>query len=164
MAVSSAYNFTIENNILFGNTSFIGANGPNCTAGEDIPPPSAFIVDTNNTQSMTVQSDFQAVEDGDGLTCVLPPDGGNYWPFGGNPDPNVPPVGPSEPNASGKSEGGGGKTKGQKIGITLGVILGVLFVALVTWLIQRWAVRRSMNRPTNIGTTDPTYKGKGKLN
>lgn len=150
MGVSSAFNFTIENNSLFGNTSFIGANGPNCSTEETVPTPAAFVIDTNNTQSMTVQSEFETVPSGDGLTCVLPPDGGDYWPFGGNPDPNVPPVSPSEPNSSGNTgRGKGGLTTGQKVGIALGVILGVLFVALVTWLIQRWAARRSTNRPTN---------------
>lgn len=119
-------------------------------------------MDTNDTQSMSVQSDFQTGIDGDGLTCVLPPDGGDYWPFGGNPDPNVPPVSSSEPYSS-ESSGGGGTTKGQKIGIALGVILGVLFVALATWLIRRWAVRRSANRTTDT-TRRTTSVYKSQLN
>ncbi|KAI6018315.1 hypothetical protein EDC04DRAFT_2743358 [Pisolithus marmoratus] len=33
IAMSSAKNFTVVNNVLIGNTSFIGARGPNCTSG-----------------------------------------------------------------------------------------------------------------------------------
>ena len=145
MGVSSALNFTIENNSLFGNTSFIGINGPNCTAG--VPTPSAFIIDLNNTQSMTVQSDFQTVANADGLTCLLPPQGGNYWPF------RVP-VAPSGPGKS-----GGGVTKGQKAGISFGIILGALILVFVMWLIRRWAVRRSSRLRRMIQHTCLTEKG-----
>ncbi|KAF9266244.1 hypothetical protein L218DRAFT_103424 [Marasmius fiardii PR-910] len=39
IAVTSAFNFTVQNNTLFGNTSFIGLRGPNCTSDDETPPP-----------------------------------------------------------------------------------------------------------------------------
>ncbi|KAL4256680.1 Pectin lyase fold/virulence factor, partial [Pleurotus pulmonarius] len=37
MAVSSSRNFTVRNNVLVGNTSFIGAAGPNCSEDQTLP-------------------------------------------------------------------------------------------------------------------------------
>ncbi|KAG5729141.1 hypothetical protein E4T56_gene14007, partial [Termitomyces sp. T112] len=85
IAVSSAVNFTIEENTLIGNTSFIGARGPNCSDSDSPPTPAPFIVDPNNSDQMNLQSNFQNIRDGDDLTCVLPPNGGDFWPFGDNP-------------------------------------------------------------------------------
>ncbi len=87
MAITSAVNFTVENNTLIGNTTFIGARGPNCSTTEMTPSPAAFIIDPNTVNTSTVQDGFATVGNGDGLTCILPPDGGDFWPFGGNPNP-----------------------------------------------------------------------------
>jgi hypothetical protein len=83
MAVGSATDFTIQNNVLDGNSSFIGANGPNCSTDADfVPPkPAAFVFDKNGTSGMNIQSDFEQVESADGLTCVMPPDDGDFWPY-----------------------------------------------------------------------------------
>jgi hypothetical protein len=80
MAVGSAADFTIQANTLVGNTSFIGANGPNCTTTESVPVPAAFVFDANNTHGMNVQAEFSKVPTADGLTCVLPPRNGDFWP------------------------------------------------------------------------------------
>lgn len=156
IAMSSAQNFTVENNVLEGNTSFIGARGPNCT---DPPPsPAPFVVDLSTTTASTTQLDFQNITDGDGLTCILPPDGGDFWPFGGNPNPA--PGEPGAPGASGTSGSpgplaspassqaiaNGGLSGGAKAGIAVGVILGVLAVALATWFIRQWAIKRAAAR------------------
>ncbi|KII94656.1 hypothetical protein PLICRDRAFT_33470 [Plicaturopsis crispa FD-325 SS-3] len=150
MAISSAVNFTVQNNVLVGNTSFIGANGPNCTTTEVVPTPAAFVIDQSNTQNSQTQADFQAVSSGDGLTCVMPPAGGDFWPFGGNPGAGAssytPPVSVPEPEATAGSSGGGKSSTGRKVGIALGVIFGLAAVALVALLLRRWAIKRSNER------------------
>ncbi|KAF8437255.1 hypothetical protein L210DRAFT_3547299 [Boletus edulis BED1] len=136
VAVTSATNFTVENNVLIGNTSFIGSRGPNCTNNNAIPSPAAFVIDFNNVKKSTTQIDFTSVSDGDGLTCVLPPDGGNYWPFGGSPNASS---SSSSPSTTSSSHSSGGMTAG----IVIGAIGAVLFVALITWLLRRWALKHS---------------------
>ncbi|CCM01736.1 uncharacterized protein FIBRA_03802 [Fibroporia radiculosa] len=135
IAMSSAYNFTVENNVLVGNTTFIGARGPNCTASDAVPTPTPFVIDQNNVQLSTEQFDFQNVSDGDSLTCILPPEGGDYWPFGGNPA-NPSPL-PSSPSSN------HGLSSGAKAGIAIGVILGVVAIAVATYFTRRWALRRA---------------------
>lgn len=147
IAITSAKNFTVENNVLFGNTSFIGARGPNCTTFDTVPTPAAFVLDTNDTQTLTLQSDFQTIPDGASLTCVLPPDGGDYWPFGGNPS-NTSSTSPSgSPNGSpggGSSPGsaGGHSSTGRSAAIAVGVIAGILVIAIATWFIRKRSLKR----------------------
>lgn len=144
VAITSARNFTIQNNVLFGNTSFIGSRGPNCTTYDTTPTPQPFVVGYNNTDGLTLQSDFQQISDGDSLTCILPPDGGDYWPFGGNPgggNNTTSGGGGSTPN----SEGGSGKSglsSGAKAGIAVGVILGLALIAAATYFIRKAALKR----------------------
>lgn len=155
MALTSARNFTVEGNVLFGNTSFIGSRGPNCSSVDITPNPAAFVVQQNTTAQSTTQLDFQAIPDGDGLTCILPPDGGDYWPFGGNPDsptnnggdtgngtsPQTPGAGQGQGN-----DNGGGLSGGAKAGIAIAVILGVAGIALLAWYIRRWAMKKQTVR------------------
>jgi hypothetical protein len=88
MAVTSARDFTVQGNTLFGNTSFIGSRGPNCSASDPTPPSGPFIVQNSDVTASNLQSNFQTVQDATGLTCVVPPDGGNYWPYGGSGSPS----------------------------------------------------------------------------
>ncbi|KAH0840261.1 hypothetical protein J3R83DRAFT_1268 [Lanmaoa asiatica] len=145
MAISSATNFTVENNVLIGNTSFIGERGPNCTSNDPTPSPAAFVVDLSNVQQSTTQLDFAAISDGDSLTCVLPPTGGDYWPFGQNPNSSTSPVSPPEasPTTTSSSTSSGGRTAGTTAGIIVGAIAAVLLVAAVTWYVRKWALKRS---------------------
>lgn len=144
IALTSARNFTVENNVLIGNTSFIGARGPNCSDTDATPSPAAFVVDWNNTQLSTVQFEFQNVSDGDALTCILPPEGGDYWPFGGNPSPAPGESGTPVPSSGAQAgAGGNGLSGGAKAGIAIAVIFGVLGLAVGTWFIRRWAIRRA---------------------
>jgi len=140
MAMSSATNFTVENNVLIGNTSFIGARGPNCTVNDTTPAPAAFVIDLSNVQKSTTQLDFTPVSDGDSLTCVLPPDGGDYWPFGGNPNSTAPPISPPEaaPTTSPSH-----LSAGTTAGIVLGAIGAVLLVAVITWFVRKWALKHA---------------------
>ncbi|KAH7887390.1 pectin lyase fold/virulence factor [Phlebopus sp. FC_14] len=141
MAMSSATNFTVENNVLTGNTSFIGARGPNCSSNDPTPSPSAFVIDLSNVQQSTTQLDFAPVSDGDSLTCVLPPDGGDFWPFGGNPASNsTPPVSPPESPPSTPSKHSSTATT---VGIVFGAIGAVLLIAALAWFIRKRALRRS---------------------
>jgi len=148
IAMSSAVNFTVENNILIGNTSFLGAIGPNCSTNETMPSPSAFIIDQNNVQSSTTQFDFQPISDGDGLTCVMPPAGGDFWPFGGNPGSSSqsPPASVPKPASPNSSSHSASLTAGQKAGIAVGVIVGLLFVVVAAWFIRRHALQRLRSR------------------
>ncbi|KAG1748471.1 uncharacterized protein EDB91DRAFT_1114212 [Suillus paluster] len=137
IAMSSATNFTVEGNILVGNTYFIGEWGPNCTASDPTPSPAAFILDINTTSKSTTQSDFQDNMDGDILICVVPPDGGDYWQFSGNPDSSSPPISALESSPSTSSH----SSTGTIIGIVLGVIAGIIFVGLLTWCFRKWAIK-----------------------
>ncbi|CAL1700286.1 unnamed protein product [Somion occarium] len=137
-----ARNFTVENNALFGNTSFIGSRGPNCSNTDITPSPAPFVIDLNLTTASTTQLDFQSIPDGDGLTCILPPDGGDFWPFGGNPEPGQGGGGGGGGEAQ-SNNGGGGLSGGAKAGIAIGVILGVAGIAVAAWFVRKWALKRS---------------------
>lgn len=131
IAVSSASNFTVQNNVLFGGHSFIGARGPNCSASDVLPAPAAFIVDPNTTMSSSLQADFVIVADGNSLNCVQPPGGGDYWPFGGNP--SSPEIVNSASSVAHSSPAG----------IALGVVFGILAIALTAWFLRKWALTRA---------------------
>ncbi|KAK7049767.1 hypothetical protein VNI00_005798 [Paramarasmius palmivorus] len=81
IAVTSAHNFTVRDNVLFGNTSFFAERGPNCSHFDTIPSPAPFVIDYNITSKTTVQPEFEPVTDGDLLICIVPPQRGNYWPI-----------------------------------------------------------------------------------
>ncbi|KAI0660712.1 pectin lyase fold/virulence factor [Cubamyces menziesii] len=147
VAISSASNFTVQGNILVGNTSFIGSTGPNCSTTDITPQPAPFVEDQSTVQSSNIQSGFQLIPDGNSLTCIIPPSGGDYWPFGGNPSATQ-----SSPTSSGSpastSSGSsalshGGLSGGGKAGIAIGVILGVAAIAAATYFIRNWAVQRA---------------------
>jgi hypothetical protein len=140
--MSSAVNFTVENNVLIGNTSFIGAVGPNCSTAQTVPNPSAFVIDQSNVQSSTTQSDFQPISDGDGLTCVMPPNGGDFWPFGGNPEAG------SQNNHSSSSSTS--LSAGQKAGIAMGIISGIVIIAVGAWFIRRRTLQRSRRAASSL--------------
>ncbi|KAG6866127.1 hypothetical protein C0991_008435 [Blastosporella zonata] len=146
IAVTSALNFTIENNVLIGNTSFIGARGPNCSDSDSPPSPAPFIVDPNTTNGLTLQSEFQTIGDGDDLTCVLPPNGGDFWPFGLNPS-----------NSTGNPTSGSGTSPGKKAGISIGVILGVLAIAIAIWFIRKRAVGRAESKTRYVSKSSDYY-------
>lgn len=131
IGMTSAKNFTVENNVLFGNTSFIGARGPNCSSTDTTPSPAAFVIDQSTVSQSTTQSNFTSISDGNSLTCVQPPDGGDYWPFGGNPSATT----PSSPSS--------GKSSSSTAGIVVGVIVGLLFVAVLAFFIRRWVLKRA---------------------
>ncbi|UOH80773.1 hypothetical protein LQV05_003432 [Cryptococcus neoformans] len=89
MSVTSAKDFVIQNNTFFGNTSFIGNYGPNCTTGNKTPHPSDPLLEEsstlqNTTISVPASSPFQFVNGtAIGLTCFVPPESTSYsWPYG----------------------------------------------------------------------------------
>jgi len=82
IAITSAHNFTVEGNDVFGNVSFIGSRDPNCTKHGVTPNPGMFVIDRNNTHNLSIQPDFTEISDGGSMTCLLPPNG-DYWPFRG---------------------------------------------------------------------------------
>lgn len=165
IAVTSARNFTVQNNDLFGNTTFIGSRGPNCTTFDSTPTPQPFVVDRNNTDGLSLQSDFVQITDGDALTCILPPDGGDYWPYRDD--------GPSGNNTSSgggggstpDDDGGGGLSSGTKAGIAVGVVLGVALIAVATYFIRKAALRKQQQGGGAIHlTSDDEDVWEGKQN
>ncbi|KAF9478664.1 hypothetical protein BDN70DRAFT_859677 [Pholiota conissans] len=129
VAVTSATNFTVQSNRLIGNTSFIGGRGPNCSTTDTVPSPGPFLVELGTTSAMTLQSEFQTMSDGESLTCVLPPNGGDFWPYGLNPS-----------NATTKSGGleTGGSGGHSVAGVAVGVVFGILGAAVVLWFFRKW--------------------------
>lgn len=135
IAITSAVNFEISGNELFGNVSFIGSRGPNCSTEDTTPVPTPFVIDRNNTREVDVQKDFQAIPDGDALTCIMPPADGDYWPYRGGP--------PSSTGGDqGLQGGGGGGSAGRTAGLVVGILCGIGLAALAAWFIRRWALRR----------------------
>jgi hypothetical protein len=150
MGINSARNFTVQNNVLVGNTSFIGSRGPNCSSVNTTPTSQPFVAQENNITLSSLQSDFVNIQDADGLTCIMPPPGGSYWPFGGSHDPNSPPAVAGSPTTSPSPVPHGGTSTGEKVGIAIGVIAGILFVAVLAWFIRR---RRAMTQQGRIRQT-----------
>lgn len=128
IAITSAENFTVQGNSFFDNSSFIGARGPNCTKADIVPSPGPFIIEASTTQSMSVQSNFVNISEGESLICVLPPNGGDFWPIGFNPS-NV-----TSPSAT--------STSGHTAAIAAGVIIGLLACGISAWLIRKWILSR----------------------
>ena len=146
IAITSAQNFTVQGNALFGNTSFIGSRGPNCSASDPTPASAAFIVEWANVTTTSLQSDFQSVQDADGLTCVQPPDGGDYWPYGGNPTSGnfTPPTSVASPTSAGSS--GAFSSAGPKAALAIGIIIAVVTLILVLIFVRRRALNRGLVR------------------
>lgn len=142
IAATSSRNFTISGNVMKGNTSFIGARGSLCKGTDVVPSPAPFIVDPATTKSMVLQSDFQSIQDGDSLTCVLPPNGGDFWPYGLNPSNSSAPFATytSGPAATGTSSA---TSSSSNIGgAVAGVIVGILAAAILAYLVRRWHLSR----------------------
>lgn len=80
--MSGISQFTIANNTIIGNSSFIGAKGPNCTASDVVPPAVDFVVDPTTILNATITGPFKA-HGINTVLCVTPPrGGGNVWPIG----------------------------------------------------------------------------------
>ena len=139
IAISSARNCTVEGNMLFGNTSFIGSRGPNRSASDPTPSSSSFIIEWVNVTTTALQTEFQSVQDAKGLTCVQPPNGGDYWLYGGNPS-----------------------TAGRKAGLAIGITI-VVVATIVTIIVVRrkWALQRAELRDSVSGARG--YSGYMKL-
>ncbi|KAF8165709.1 hypothetical protein B0H34DRAFT_690211 [Crassisporium funariophilum] len=143
IAVTSAENFTVQDNTMFGNTSFIGGRGPHCKDSDSVPEPGPFIQDPSSTRSASLQSGFVNINDGDSLTCVLPPNGGDFWPFGLNPSNTSAPMVTSTPNGPNNSSSNSNSASGpSSAGIAAGVIVGVLVCGAVAWFIRKWVLSR----------------------
>lgn len=143
-------NFTVQGNTLFGNLSFIGSQGPNCS-DSSLPPAEAFVVDAVRVTESNIQTEnMTTVPDADTLTCINPSDG-NYWPYGGQPEPVVPgetpPWGSSPPSSSPGAAKKGSNGKGIALGI--GIPVAILATAFLVYYFRRWFVAR-----TNTGVGD----------
>ncbi|KAJ7849839.1 hypothetical protein B0H14DRAFT_3085987 [Mycena olivaceomarginata] len=130
IAVTSAVNFTVQNNVLVGNTSFIGVPGDKCS------------------ETMTLQPDFQLVADASSLTCIAAPTSGDYWPFGSDPGsatgPGAPTISDGSPTSS--ETVSFRRTSPTTAGIASGVLLGVAALGVAAWFVRKWALRRAENK------------------
>lgn len=79
------------------------------------------------------------------MTCILPPDGGDYWPFRDNSTGNATvPGGGGGTSGGSNGHGGGGLSGGAKAGIAIGVILGVALIAIATYFIRKAALNKQL--------------------
>jgi hypothetical protein len=148
IAITSAQNFTVQGNALFGNTSFIGSRGPNCSTSDPTPASAAFIVEWANVTTTSLQSVFQSVQDANGLTCVQPPDGGDYWPYGGNPSSGnfTSPISVAPPTSPSAKSSGALSSASSKAALAIGIIIAVVALILVLIFVRRWALNRVLVR------------------
>jgi len=146
MAITSANNFTVLDNSMYGPTAFLGARGPNCSDADHVPTPQAWIVDwatvgtDMNAESGRVQPEFVGISDGDALTCVLPPNGGDFWPFGSDAGPQTPLDGTGIADAD---RGGGGSNKASVAGAAVGAIVGFAVLCVAVFYGRRWYLRKA---------------------
>jgi hypothetical protein len=163
IAITSARNFTVQGNVLFGNTTFIGSRGPNCTTFDSTPSPQPFVLDRNNTELLSIQSDFTEISDGDALTCILPPDGGDYWPYRDDgPSNNNTSSGGNGSTPGGSNGGSNGLSGGAKAGIAVGVILGVALIAVAAYFIRKAALKRQQDAGNKQLASDDADRWEGK--
>ncbi|KAF8607578.1 hypothetical protein BDV93DRAFT_519610 [Ceratobasidium sp. AG-I] len=162
VAVSGVRDFTVENNELVGNTSFIGFRGVNCSITEALPSPTPFLYDSNGTESTNLPSNYPDVLLEGSLLCITSPDGGDYWPRGGSPygNPyNEQPGASPEAGNGGSTSGGGGSSKSRKLGLGLGITFGILAFIVASWFVHRWAVKKYA--PRHTGESSPEMSAKG---
>jgi len=154
----------VQDNVLLGNTSFIGSRGPNCSASDPTPASAAFIADSVNVTSSTIQPDFQSVQDAKGLTCVQPPDGGDYWPYGGNPSQGnfTPPLPTPTPAPSQAQSSGGNSSTGAKVGLAIGIVVGVIAIIAAVVFIRRRAVNRQLMQSVSRTRTNAGFVKAGE--
>jgi len=76
ITIAGARNFALQNNSIWGNTSFAGSLDVNCTTGGETPHgPTAYLIDqTSNSTNITIDNigDYQTAQNGSeagGLTC-----------------------------------------------------------------------------------------------
>jgi len=82
--------------------------------------------------------------------CVLPPNGGDFWPLGVNPSSQS---SPSNLTSATTSSSGGGRSGAIIGGVVLGgVVLTLLLCTLATWF-RKYLLRRKAHRYTK--STDP---------
>ncbi|WVQ83024.1 hypothetical protein IAT38_005162 [Cryptococcus sp. DSM 104549] len=140
MAVTSAKDFLVQNNTFFGNTSFIGTYGPNCTTGDKTPNPTVPLLAepsslTNATITVPDSSPYQFVNGtAIGLTCMVPPAASeNAWPYGGGLVNSASSAGGngsetasgSQTSAASTASATGGESAGGRTLGDVGVLLGV---------------------------------------
>ena len=146
IAITSATNFTVQRNSIIGNSSFIGYRGPSCPTSNTVLTPAPFVTEVNTTSSMSISSNFANISDGNSLFCVLPPNGGDFWPFGVNPSSQLSQSTPSNSTSATSSSSGGGRSGAIIGGVVLGgVVLTLLLCTLATWL-RKYLLRRKARR------------------
>ncbi|KAF8182161.1 hypothetical protein K438DRAFT_1908086 [Mycena galopus ATCC 62051] len=139
IAMSRVSNFTVANNTLLGNTSFIGSAGPNCSTAVPLPAPAPFIYD-NTTSGNTLQTDFEFVANAASLICLVPPNG-TYWPFGSDPSLFVSSAA-SDSVVGSSSQTSSASSAMSTADVAMGVVVGIAALGVVAWFIRKWALKR----------------------
>ncbi|KAF9559671.1 hypothetical protein CPC08DRAFT_736100 [Agrocybe pediades] len=156
IAATSAIGFTVQENQLVGNTAFIGARGPLCEETDVVPDPAPFIMDPDTIQGSYFQSDFKSIGSGDSLTCVLPPNGGDFWPYGTTTNTSSSPTSPSKPVSAADT----GNSSGRSAGIAIGVIAGIIICGVATWYIRKAILARREASQLYKSSKEATYTQK----
>ena len=142
IAITSATNFTVQGNTFFGNSSFIGSRGLSCPTSNTVLKPAPFVTEVNTTSSMSISSNFVNISDGNTLTCVLPPNGGDVWPFGVNPSSQS----TSSTSAGAIASSGGGRSGAILGGIVLGGVILILLLCGLATLLRKCLLRRKVRQ------------------
>jgi len=117
--------------------------GPGCSGDNELPSPAPFVIDwatvSTDMNSGKVQGDFAAVSDGDALTCVVAPSGGDLWPFGGKPSTTS-----LTPNDDGGVVVSSDKARpgGNPGGAIAGTIVCLILVATLLFFVRKWWMRK----------------------
>jgi hypothetical protein len=85
----------------------------------------------------SLQHDFQNISDGDGLNCIVPPPGGDFWPFGGKHSPDAPPPVPEQVQPHGNLKSASSMSVAKKVAISVAVVVAVGLVAFLFWFSRR---------------------------
>ncbi|QRV87451.1 right-handed beta helix region protein [Ceratobasidium sp. AG-Ba] len=89
--ISGVKDFTVRDNVMFGNHTFIGAKGPNCTEKDIVPPAVDFVIDPAAVTTSSILGVWK-LHTITALLCLTPPRGGTspVWPMGTWPDASPP--------------------------------------------------------------------------
>ncbi|KAJ3505573.1 hypothetical protein NLJ89_g7342 [Agrocybe chaxingu] len=140
IAITSSEGFVVQDNSMTGNTSFIGARGPYCKDDDIVPNPAPFIVDLQTTRAATLQTGFEPIKDGDSLTCVLPPNGGDFWPVGLNPSNTS--TSTSTNRTSSDVTTSTTPPSNNSTGIAVGVVIALVACGVIAWFVHKRIIAR----------------------
>jgi hypothetical protein len=144
MAAAVLNNFTVMENKVLDDTTFIGSVGPNCSTTDITPEPEPFVFNSSQIINSQMQSEF-VERDADALTCILP-DHDDWWPFMPSSTTSVPGATstsvPGIPDATSTEQASSGGKKSQ-VPMALGLTFGILAALLLSFFVRRWYMEKT---------------------